>query len=94
MTGVPGAQVPDLPPAQGAAASSPEGQSPTREALPKYKDLAKKPKTELAVGESAPKPTAAPEARTEAEALELANAKGRAVFGPKGWVCPSRQKVA
>lgn len=29
------------------------------------------------------------EARTEDEAIEIANAKGRAVLTPQGWVCPT-----
>lgn len=56
------------------------------------KDLTKVPKKELAVDPAGPgaRTTVAIEADTEEAALELANARGRAVMGPKGWVCPSR----
>lgn len=52
------------------------------------KDLTKTPKTEGTI--TAPEHRAPKvEAKSEAEALEMANELGRAVMSPNGWVCPS-----
>jgi hypothetical protein len=95
----PGTQVPDLPPAAPAAEAKQAQAAPLPGVL--VKDLRKTPNAELAhrpAEEQAEarrklKTDVPAEARTESEALELANRKGRAVMGPKGWVCPSTVQV-
>lgn len=88
FSGTPG-DVPDIPdePGSGESASA-DNESPP---VVVVKDFTKRPKIEEAV--DAPPMTEAKdppiEAETEEEALRLANEQGRAVFCPKGWVCPS-----
>jgi len=98
ITATPG-EVPDLPAHPRDTASEPRGPGALPGAL--VKDLRKHPTPETAhksaeeqqAEQRKLKTDVPPEARTEAEALELANAKGRAVMGPKGWVCPSTVQV-
>lgn len=92
LTGTPG-HVPDLPDDKPAVKSIPEGMSAARAKFEATtRDLRKKPKPHIDKDTGKPNINGLAytvEFTDEDKALAAANVRGKAVAGPRGWVCPS-----